>query len=177
MLCGKCQKRKATVHVSGFVDNKAVQMSFCEECARTSGFNPLFAAPFTFATQEQPALTDLTNLLSSWHAKSKGVSPTSSACPVCHWTISEFQKTGKMGCAECYLHFHGETDNCLRKLQGHVQHKGKKAPADVAKAKAKERRDTLSGLRLKLEQAIENEDYELAAELRDRLREMERKAV
>ncbi len=175
MLCGKCKKKEATVHVSGFVDNKSVQISFCQDCARNSGFNPLFAAPFTFASHEQPALTDLTDLLSSWHAKSSGVPATPSACPACHWTMSEFQKTGKMGCAECYLHFQAETENCLRKLHGHVQHKGKKAPAEVAKAKAKERRDTLAGLKSKLEKALKDENYELAASLRDRLKEAERK--
>jgi protein arginine kinase activator len=175
MLCGKCKKRDATVHISGFVDNKSVQISFCESCARNSGFNPLFAAPFTFAAHEQPALTDLTDLLSSWHAKSSGLALTPSACPVCHWTISDFQKTGMMGCAECYLHFQAETDNCLRKVQGHVQHKGKKAPAEVAKAKAKERRDTLTSLKAKLDKAVKEENYEAAAMLRDRLKEFEKK--
>jgi protein arginine kinase activator len=176
MLCGKCKKKEATVHISGFVDNKSVQMSYCDHCARNSGFNPLFAAPYTFAAQAQPALTDVTNLLSSWH-KSTAVSATPSACPVCHWSMSDFQKDGRMGCAECYLHFHAEMENYLRKIQGHVQHKGKKAPTDVAKAKAKERRETLTTLKSKLEKAVRDENYELAASLRDRLKEAERQGL
>ncbi len=171
MTCTRCKKKDAFVHFNGIIDGKAVQLDLCEDCAKKSGLT----ASFNFPSAVQPALNDLMDVLSSWHQQSSGA--VKSACPVCRWTMAQFQKTGRMGCSECYLHFHKEAESFLKKIHGATTHKGKKAPAEVAKTKVRDREKSLSRLKMDLEKAVREEQYELAASLRDKIRDFEKRTV
>ena len=163
-----------------------VNLELCEDCAKKSGLNlplmnfaadEIFTTPFNFPQQVQPAMNELVDLLSSFHSKLSGIPSNKSDCPACHWTLAQFQKSGKMGCSECYLHFQTETENFLKKIHGDTVHKGKKAPAEVAKSKIKDREKSLQKLRSELQQALSKEHYEQAALLRDKIREFETKTT
>lgn len=159
------------MHFTGVINGNAVKMELCEDCSDKLGLN----ASFNFPPAVQPALNELMDLLSGWHAKSLDPKLQKSACPACRWTIAQFQKTGRMGCSECYLHFTSEADNCLKKIHGATVHKGKKAPADVAKAKVREREKSRARLQMDLDKAIKEERFEQAAEIRDRIRSFDAK--
>jgi protein arginine kinase activator len=173
MKCSQCKTNEASVHFSATVNGKSMDLELCVDCAKTSGLE-LFTSPFNFAANPPPALNDVMDLLSNWASKSDQKAATRTACPACHWTMADFQKTGRMGCAECYLHFETETANILKKVQGSLSHKGKKAPAEVAKTKVRDREKTLARLRSDLKKAVETENYEKATSLRDEIQAFEK---
>ena len=76
-----------------------------------------------------------------------------------------------MGCGECYSSFRKYLSPLLKKIHGSTQHLGK-SPYKV-EAKPKKKVD-LAELRQRLQSAIENEEFEEAARLRDKIRELEK---
>ncbi len=184
MICSECKTKEASFHFRGLINGANVNLELCESCAKKKGLNldilnstadEIFTAPFSFPTQVAPAFNELFDVLTNWHSKLGSAPVNKSACPACHWTLAQFKKSGRMGCSECYLHFHDETENFLVKIHGSTSHKGKKAPAEVAKMKIKDREKMIASLRLELQQAISKEQYELAAKLRDKIVEFEKK--
>jgi protein arginine kinase activator len=184
MICSQCKQNEASVHFSGIVNGKSLNLELCEACAKASGLvaplsgfgaGDFFTSPFSFATAA-PALGDIMDFLSNWHAKSPNKPVVKENCPACHWSMVDFQKTGRMGCSECYLHFETETKNMLKKIHGMTTHKGKEAPTEVAKAKVRDKEKLVAKIRAALKKAIEDEQFEEAAALRDKLREMEGKS-
>lgn len=187
MLCTQCKKKEANVHFKGFINNKTIKMDLCEDCAdkvglTSGGFgfgleNP-FGSAFNFPTTPS-SLTGLFNLLSNW-SQSPGLVVSQKICPQCRWSLGQIQKTGKLGCPECYSFFHEELKNILKTIQGEVVHKGKKPfeksiplkKTKSKKAKTKESKPalTLESLKSKLQKAIEKENYEEAALIRDQIK-------
>lgn len=95
-------------------------------------------------------------------------------CPKCGLSYEGFQEIGKLGCSECYRSFRDKLVPLLRRIHGNTRHGGKipsKAGEDMARAKELER------LKRELEEAVRNEEYERAAEIRDRIKLLEGKKV
>ena len=88
-------------------------------------------------------------------------------CPKCHLAWEEFRKTGKVGCAECYQSFQPEILSVIQQIQGTSIHVGK-APEKSTEEIAKNKK--MKNLRKKLQVAIEKEEFEKAAKLRDQIR-------
>lgn len=95
----------------------------------------------------------------------------SEPCPYCGTTIEDFRKTGRLGCPQCYPHYEAQLRPLLRRLHGSTQHVGKLYVG--SDSEEEDRHTRLSALRRKLDRAVETEDFEKAAELRDRIEEME----
>ena len=165
MLCSQCRKNEASIHFTSIINGNAVELELCEGCAKKSGVS----SSFSFPASVQPALNDMMDLLANWHSTTAGSGAIKSACSACRWTIVQFRKTGRMGCSECYLHFQLETQNFLKKIHGATTHKGKKAPAEVAKTKVRDKEKTLFKMESELQRAIKEEQFELAAALRDKI--------
>ena len=90
-------------------------------------------------------------------------------CPKCHLAWEEFRKTGKVGCAECYQSFQPEILSVIQQIQGTSTHIGrapKKSEHEMIKHK------DLRNLRAKLKVAIEKEEFEKAATLRDQIHQV-----
>jgi protein arginine kinase activator len=97
-----------------------------------------------------------------------GVTPPG-ACPSCGATLSDFRESGRLGCAACYRTFEPSLRDLLRRLHGSSRHLGERyAPPGGAAEEAEV--VTVSQLRNRLRLAVETENFELAAELRDQLR-------
>jgi protein arginine kinase activator len=92
-------------------------------------------------------------------------------CTFCSATLKDFRTTGRLGCAHCYATFEGSLRDLLRRVHGHSRHAGKRYHAP--EAAATEGQSVLSELRERLRRAVENEQFELAAELRDRIKVLE----
>jgi protein-arginine kinase activator protein McsA len=91
-------------------------------------------------------------------------------CPACGTRYSHFARTGRLGCPECYTAFAVQMRQILRRIHGATRHKGKapgQSDEDV------EQRRALTHLREELTRAIEREEFETAARLRDEIHEME----
>jgi protein arginine kinase activator len=95
---------------------------------------------------------------------------TASICPQCGLSIGEFHKTGRLGCSECYTVFRDELMPVFRRIHGHDHHVGKVPALNPLHM---ETRKTLLVLRRQLKQAVEREEFEKAAELRDRINAIE----
>ena len=160
MLCDKCKKNEATINFSQVTNDKKIDYHLCEDCAKKLGFeNPLKAVPFP-----------LGDFLSSM--VDKDFSESSEAmvqlnCSHCGLTFAEFTKTGKFGCGKCYRAFYSQIDDLLRKIHGSSRHVGSLPYGDEEKMEPirKERE-----LQEKLRDAIRNEEFEKAAQLRDQLK-------
>jgi protein arginine kinase activator len=82
-------------------------------------------------------------------------------------TYGEFQKCGMLGCAACYQAFKTPMTALLQRVHGNTQHAGR-VPGGVHSGTSI--RMNIDRLRQKLQKAIEDEEYEQAAKLRDTIR-------
>ena len=93
-------------------------------------------------------------------------------CPRCGGSLQDFRESGRLGCPDCYRSFEVPLRDLLRRLHGSTHHMGERYAERGASASDGERQRTTE-LREQLRLAVETENFELAAELRDRLRVME----
>ena len=91
-------------------------------------------------------------------------------CPVCGYGWTDFNRTGKFGCGECYKTFKTGSERVLRQVHSSSEHSGKIPSKSGAEVKAKRR---LEELRKKLKDAVAREDYETAAQLHAEIKEIE----
>ncbi len=164
MLCQQCRKRPATVQITQITDGHKVELHLCEECALKSG-------KLDFISDPQVSLENfLTGLLQSDINAAAGARPAGVQCQACGMTYQEFSRTGKLGCAECYRFFMDQLQPVFRRIHGNTRHHGK-LPRRLEGA-ARARRE-VQELRERLRRAVEAENFEEAAALRDEIRLLE----
>jgi protein arginine kinase activator len=93
---------------------------------------------------------------------------TGTTCPECGLTWAEFRQSGRFGCAKDYGLFKQEIDRLLTRIHGSTQYVGKTPPRHGA-APVPTALDALGAARKALAEAIEAENYEEAARLRDEI--------
>lgn len=173
MKCDLCNK-KATVHLTEIVDGQMSEMHLCEECAREKSAQ----------MEQQFGLADLLAGLSDFGKKVKEEEKETLLCPECGTSYEDFKKFGRLGCSACYEAFHDNLSVLLKKIHGSNQHLGKapvgfkgagvpKKSSPAAKTPSAIVPDSLENYKHQLHRAIEDEDFELAAKLRDKIRELE----
>jgi len=160
MKCDLCDK-KATVHLTEIVDEQVTEMHLCEDCAREKSVQ----------MEQQFGLADLLAGLSDFGKNVKEVEKVKLKCKNCGTTYDDFRKFGRLGCSQCYDAFKTHLLTLLKKIHGSNQHVGK-APTKLPKTKRK-KFDDLQLMKKQMMEAIQNEDFEKAAHLRDKIREME----
>jgi len=159
MECQECGLRDAKLQVTTIVDGEMKTLHLCGECAANRGL----------PAEEPPA--PLADFLAQLGPTEPGSEGQTEPCPYCGLTESDFRLTGRLGCSQCYAHFEPQLRGLLRRLHGAPQHVGKLYMS--AGSEAGDRVALLSAMRRRLKRAIETEDFELAAELRDRIHESE----
>jgi len=159
MLCQFCKKRDATIHVTNVDNNKVRAIHICAQCAEERGLDELKKSNF--------AMTDFVAGLfdSAFAAAEKGVSPDS--CPNCGTSYSAFQEVGRLGCSQCYEFFQKQLIPLLRSIHGNTRHLGK-IPQRYGRQVNLRRK--VRDLQEELDLAIQLEQFERAAELRDEIR-------
>ncbi|MCA9393198.1 MAG: UvrB/UvrC motif-containing protein [Candidatus Omnitrophica bacterium] len=160
MKCDLCNK-KATVHLTEIVDDQMSEMHLCEECAREKSVQ----------MEQQFGLSDLLAGLTDFGKQTKTADKVDLKCPTCGITYDDFRKFGRLGCGDCYTAFRTHLSTLLKKIHGSNHHFGK-TPKRMPKA-AKKKVENLQDLKGKLLEAIQEEDFEKAAVLRDKIREIE----
>jgi len=161
MLCDICGKSQATVHLTEIMDNQMAELHLCEECARKKG-----------AQMEQHfGLADLLSGLADFGKQYEVGEEVKIKCQNCGLTYQDFKKIGRLGCGECYTVFRENLELLLKRIHGSTQHFGKSPvkTKPVVKAKTK-----LQDLKNKLQKAIQSEEFEEAAKLRDEIKELEK---
>jgi len=167
MLCQDCKKREAQVHLTQIVNNEKLSLSLCKECAAARGFHsPLDNVPFPLAE----ILSGLAENVKTSDSKKVSEDIT---CKSCGQTFEQFTRQGRFGCGECYSAFRPRLETIMRKIHGASLHRGRnpefptESGADAPLPVKEEER-----LEQELKAAIQSEDFERAAELRDKLKEV-----
>lgn len=158
MLCCICKEKEATVHLTQIAGDKVQKVDLCEECAKQKGVND----PAGFS------LADLLLGLGASQEIEEAAGGTAIRCPRCGFTQADFKKSGRLGCAECYVTFSDGLESLLKTMHKGVKHVGK-VPRTLQHS-----RDLSEQLRLlqrKLAKAIEEENFEEAARLRDEIKQ------
>lgn len=166
MQCQQCGDREAVVHLTQIVENSVTTMHLCEQCAAEKGIE----------SSSEPATGQLGNFLATL---GKGVgaglpemeNAPHASCATCGLTMQEFRDLGRLGCGDCYQAFEAPLRELLRRLHGSTTHVGERyhPPGTEASQPTEE----AGALRDQLRLAVEAENFELAADLRDRLRGLE----
>lgn len=165
MICEACNKNPATVYLSKIVNGNQVEMYLCETCAKEKGS---FNLDSNFSIQNF-----LTHLIKSTDQSAfrteEAINPKVVACPNCGLTYQEFRKIGKFGCSECYQTFGQLIKPILKKIQGNAYHAGK---IPLRTGKLFKTKQVIGQLQEALKNAIEEEAYEKAANLRDEIKRL-----
>lgn len=157
-ICSVCKLKPATVFLTNIsADNKVQAMDLCEDCAKAKGVND----PASFA------MADLMLGLGAAQGLDAAAGGTELKCPRCGFSQADFKKSGRLGCPECYQTFAEGLSGLLKTMHKGTRHTGK---APEALRKSRETGDRLKLLQKKLNKAVEAEDYELAAQLRDEIK-------
>ena len=96
---------------------------------------------------------------------------TELVCPNCGMSYRDFQQTGKIGCSVCYATFRRQLEPLLRRIHGSSTHSGKIPHRTGGTLETKH---TIEKLRRTLKECVAQEEYEKAAELRDKIRLLEK---
>lgn len=170
MLCQECKKREAQVHLTQIINNEKLSLSLCKKCAAALGFHsPLDNVPF-------PLAEILSGLAHPGPKEAQDDPADDLTCESCGLTFQEFTRQGRFGCGECYVAFRGRLEPIMRKIHGASLHRGRhpehsRIGDDAAALPVREE----ERLESELGQAIEDEDFERAAELRDKLKSVREK--
>lgn len=160
--CDVCGVRPAHIHYTEIVNNKVVTVDLCTECAKEKGIDIKKSGSY--------GVGDLVAGMIGSAAQTDSEKISKVHCDFCGYDYSDFKKIGRFGCPECYRAFSAQLLPLLRHIHGSTQHRGK-APAEMG-PQAVLRRELVE-LKEQLNRAVESEEYEKAAEIRDRIKELE----
>ncbi len=158
MLCCVCKEKPATVHLTQIQGDKVQKVDLCEECAKNKGVNDS-----TFA------LADMLLGLGASHELDQSSGGAEIKCPSCGFTQADFKKSGRLGCPECYVTFADGLEGLLKSMHKGTKHTGK-MPEHLRQKK--DMAEQMGSLQKKLAKAIETENFELAAKLRDEIKQL-----
>jgi protein arginine kinase activator len=164
MTCEICCIKEAVFHIKQIVGKEEIELHLCQSCAAVRGIN-------TSTSEGDVSISDLlTNLMDiKSHLKK---SQKKVVCPQCGFTFDKFKKSGRLGCSECFVAFSKQIRVLMHKMFGTIQHRGK-YPLKLQAYKMY--MDDIQTLKIKLDEALNKEDYEEAAVLRDKIKQMQEK--
>jgi protein arginine kinase activator len=162
--CDQCHEREAVIHLTQIVNEQVTTLHLCERCAAEKGV-------------ESPGAAAKTPLGTFLAAMGKGPPDNTPApkstdtCARCGGSLQDFRESGRLGCPECWRVFEPALRDLVRRLHGSTHHLGERyaegeAPRPAERGRADE-------IREQLRLAVETENFELAAELRDQLKVVE----
>lgn len=166
MLCQNCGKNEATTHIKRVVNGDTTQTHLCSECAKHLGYGDMFSG-FGLNLDDffGGFLGDTVQKLNS---------PAEQKCPKCGNTFGDIVRSGKVGCSHCYETFYDKLLPSIQRIHGRIRHNGKQAPGiDATATPVEPQIDPIEKLRQELATAIENQEFEQAAVIRDKIRELE----
>jgi protein-arginine kinase activator protein McsA len=151
-LTGKPCPHKRVIHVTEITEYVATQQHhLCVLCG--SGL-------FEKKKPLPPLLTSLFELIKM--ATTPQQLPTKPPCPGCGITVQYIIKNSRLGCGRCYEYFKNELLPVLIQSHKNIKHVGKKPEFSNLE-------ERIINLELQLKQAIEQEQYEKAKEIKIKL--------
>ena len=169
MKCQRCGVNEASVSYTQIINGEKTKLVLCDECANelNIGMNFKFDFNDVFGTFfDEPSFVKTLEM------------PKPIACDVCGTTYDDFVKTGMFGCENCYRVFSNRLDNVLKRLHGSDRHVGKKLilnPSKSVVTTKNKSKGEIDKLKEELQECIKKEEYEKAAEIRDKIKKLEKK--
>lgn len=178
MKCDICGKDEATIHITEIINDEAKELHVCQNCAEAESIK----------MQHNFGISDLLSGLVDFPSAVE--QKQSVKCPNCGMTYDDFKSLGKLGCSECYVTFRSVLIPLIKNIHGSAQHVGKelqkskpiakmrrRTPIDMKakKIKVPTLKERIEDMRERLQKAIQLEEYEQAAALRDKIKSLERK--
>ncbi len=154
MKCQRCPNR-ATVHLAETIQGDRREFHLCSDCAKIQGLK----------SPDPPILDTILDQLIKRHVGELIGETARLKCPYCGLTYMEFRASGRLGCPNDYQLFDQGLSAIIRNLHGAGRHVGKMPQSRQTRASESPR----LWLRAQLREAIADEDFERAAELRDTL--------
>lgn len=165
MLCQSCGKHPANTHIKTIINGELTEHALCSECAQKMGYGNAFFPSNTFD-----------QFFSSFFGKSPLIEDTL-RCPVCGASLSDISDTGKVGCSECYHTFLETLIPSIQRMHGNTHHIGKipmgtalRVVEEPAQQESPKEKSEEEQYKAQLQQAIAEQNFELAAELRDKIK-------
>ncbi len=157
MKCQRCPKQ-ATLHITEVLpEDRFEELHFCEDCAKKY----LSASPKPGNDKPAPATAA---------EPAPPADPGDKQCEACGVKFVEFRNSGRLGCPHDYDGFRDDLLPLLESIHGDIKHQGKRPRR---RPRSAVNPVELAGLRKKLQKAVQDEKYETAAELRDRIKALE----
>ena len=171
MLCEKCGKNEATFYYKENINGAEKTYHLCADCAKKleesgeirsfeenffDSFNKIFSGDKLFGSLFAPV-----------NARHTLGTPEKKKCPLCGSTFEDIVRNGKLGCPKCYEVFGEELPLTVQRIHGRTKHTGSVPKRFRAAIEQKEKIHTME---IELQEAVKNEEFEKAAELRDALR-------
>lgn len=178
MLCQGCHKKTAVVFISSIINGQETRLYLCNDCAKDYPiFNLNIDEPFSIKDlmdklqlEEQFKLEDTSKKENEQLLWEKDNMYKDIICPYCCSTYDEYIKTGKLGCSDCYEVFKKQLKPTLKNIYGYSGYVGKIPKSDNTHIYI---RNEIRILKEDLNIAIKREEYEKAAEIRDKIKELE----
>lgn len=183
MICERCKRAEATIHLTEIIQNVKSEVHLCENCAREIGLNSKLSG-FSISLPE---------ILSFLEVNEVDDEPTGIVCLSCGLSYADYMREGKLGCSDCYRYMDESIKKAVAAYHGSLRHIGKH-PSNAAKVPDGKRAKasvhapssgvsytivsgrgdttlTIEKLKEMLEAAILEERFEDAAVLRDKIRQ------
>lgn len=158
MICDSCGENKASLHYTKIINGKIEEKHLCEKCAGQSQ-DFYFDYPFSLNKLFTSLIGNIQDDEEDFYIK----------CETCGLTYKDFRKEGKFGCSQCYEVFKDKLDPLIKGLHGHTIHRGKIPKSAHKKIFLKREEDDL---KIQLEKAVKEEEFERAAIIRDKLKDL-----
>lgn len=163
MLCRNCSKKEATTHIRSIIAGETVETLLCAECAAALGYTNVF--PLFGASLGDLVFNSLRNATAVSALSSKVL-----RCERCGCSFEDIANSGAPGCPECYRVFYDKLLPSIQRIHGKAGYIGKVAGGAGEDVKLAHRKALLKEL---LNRAIDDGNFERAAQLRDEIRELE----
>jgi len=166
MECSICKEKPATVFLTHIENDKMHKVNLCEDCAKKKGVDN----PTTFSLAD----ADLLLGLGAAQEITQTAGGVDLKCPRCGFSQADFKKSGRLGCQECYQVFAEGLEGLLKTMHKGTRHTGK---SPEALRQNREQTARLLLLQKKLNKAVEEENFEEAAKVRDEMKEITSRAT
>ena len=166
MKCQKCGANNANTHIKTIVNGEFKEYDLCSECAKQMGYTNVFG----------DIENEFSNFLGSFFGNVLPARTQATRCEFCGSSYSDIAKSGHVGCANCYSVFGEQLLPSIRRIHGNTAHCGKnsgKTEKQSIKPQEETKEQKLERLKSELDKAVQEQNFEHAAELRDKIREME----
>ena len=161
MKCEFCNEKNATIHLTQVVNGEMKKLNLCQLCAKKNGIDlnsPISITDVLMGIEKQKTRNSATKAENQYEL----------TCKRCNLSRAEFSKKARLGCPECYQTFKVELKSITQAMHHSLEHTGKIPSKQKNNIKLSEK---IKNLKNQINKAITDENYELAAKIRDEIKQ------